>query len=237
MRKKDTFLLVLGILVGLALEGPASAAVRQLTATPSTQSFYVNGVRTQFEAYAIGGSNYIKLRDIGKAVDFGVTYDEATNIVYINTSAHYQQEVTQPAQTASSPSPVLTEESVKATLDALKVRYPHGTTYSTPYLSTSNGPYHSGMNCAGWATLCSDAAFGNLPWRRVDRPAWNQIRVGDLVEYRNSKSYHVMVVTGKTDEYITTTDSDNLQKVYWGGQIFKWWLEQQPQYVLYSRYP
>ena len=46
-----------------------------------------------------------------------------------------------------------------------------------------------------------------------------------------------MVVTGKTDEYITTTDSDNLQKVYWGGQIFKWWLEQQPQYVLYSRYP
>lgn len=28
-------------------------------------------------AYSIGGSNYVKLRDIGKAVDFGVTYGAA----------------------------------------------------------------------------------------------------------------------------------------------------------------
>ncbi len=163
MRKKDTFLMVLGILAGLALAGPASAAVRQLTATPSTQSFYVNGQRIQFEAYAIGGSNYVKLRDIGKTVDFGVTYDAATNSVYINTNAHYQQEVTQPAPATPSPCP-LTEESVKAALDALKVRYPHGSTYSAPYRSTSNGSFETVINnCAGWATLCSDAACGSLP--------------------------------------------------------------------------
>ena len=61
-----------GVLTGLTLCGPAA-----LTASPTTQTFYVDGRQVQFEAYQIHGNNFVKLRDIGKAVDFGVTYDAA----------------------------------------------------------------------------------------------------------------------------------------------------------------
>ena len=76
--------LVAGIIVGATLTGPAATAAENwLRATPSTQQFFVDGRRVDLEAYAIGGNNYVKLRDIGKAVDFGVEYDAVTNSVWI----------------------------------------------------------------------------------------------------------------------------------------------------------
>lgn len=131
----------------------------------------------------------------------------------------------------------LTEENAHEILMVVKSKYPTGTLYPTPYRSTSNGPYHSGMNCAGWATLCSDAVFGNLPWRSINNPEWHEIRVGDLIRYDNDYGGHVVVVVKKTDEYISITDSGTTQKVYWGGQYFRYWLEEQPGLCLYTRYP
>ena len=229
-RKREAIFMGLGILAGLVLSGPASAAVQQLTATPTTQTFCVDGQQVQFEAYSIHNNNFVKLRDIGQAVDFGVTYNAATNSVHIDSAQPYQEEV--PA-VPSAP----TEESVRATLAQLRETYPTGTEFPTPYRSTSGGPYSRGTHCSGWATLCSDAAFGSLPWRRVDNPSWNQIRPGDLIRYDNSTSGHVVVVIGKTDEYIKVTESGLNNKVRWGGQYFKWWLEEQPGYTLYTRYP
>ena len=86
----------IGILAGLALSGPAAAAADYLQAIPSRQTFYVNGQKVEFEAYSIHGNNFVKVRDIGKAVDFGVTYDGATNSVHIDPNAHYQEETPQP---------------------------------------------------------------------------------------------------------------------------------------------
>ena len=227
----------LGVLTGLALLPAAKAGVTTLTATPSTQPIYVDGVRIPMTAYAINGSNYVRLRDIGKAVDFGVTYDAATNSVHIDSDAPYQEVAPQPAQTTAAPS-TAAEESAKAVLAALKVRYPHGSTYSTPYHSTSGGPYGTSIsNCAGWAILCSDAAFGNLPWRKIDRPSWEQIRPGDLIEMRGNGMNHGVIVLERKDDYVLVTESGTNQKVMWGGQYFRWWLEQQPTYVLYTRYP
>ena len=229
----------IGILTGLCLCGPAAhAATAVLTASPTNQTFYVNGQRVAFEAYSIHGNNFIKLRDIGKAVDFGVAYDAATNSVRIDPSAYYQEEVTTPAPATPSPSTGITEESVQASLAKLKELYPTGTVYPSPYISSSKGPYGvSSSNCAGWAVLCSDAAFGDLPWRKIDRPSWDQIRPGDLVEYNDSVSHHVVVVVNKTDSYIKVTESGLNQKTVWGGQYFQWWLEDLPQYILHTRYP
>ena len=236
--KREAIFMGIGILAGLALSGPAAqAATAALTATPSHQTFYVDGQKVEFEAYSIHGNNFVKLRDIGEAVDFGVTYDGKTNSVYIDPDAHYEQEVTPPAQTTTSPSTGITEESVQATLWGLMEKYPSGTPYGAPYRSTSNGPYSGGMNCAGWATLCSDAAFGDLPWRRVKNPSWNEIRPGDLVEFDTETSGHVVVVIEKTDEYIKVTESGTNNKTRWGGKYFHWWLEEQPGYTLYTRYP
>ena len=63
----------LGMIVGGLLCGTTAAAADYLTASPSTQTFYLSGQPVQFEAYAIHGNNFVKLRDIGQAVDFGVT--------------------------------------------------------------------------------------------------------------------------------------------------------------------
>ena len=236
-RTKEAVFMGIGILAGLALSGPAAqAAEAALTARPTTQTFYVGGTRVEFEAYQIHGNNFVKLRDIGKTVGFGVTYDAATNTVHIAPDAPYIEEVTTPAPAAPSPQAV-TAESVQAILAQLKQTYPTGSTYPTPYRSTSAGPYGRGVTCSGWATLCSDAAFGNLPWRRIDRPNWEQIRPGDLVEYKNSESYHVVVVLDKTDEYIKVTESGLNNHTRWGGQYFRWWLEEQPRYISYTRYP
>ena len=238
-RTREAIFMGIGILAGITLHGPAAqAATTVLTATLSTQPIYVNGQRAPMTAYAIGGNNYVRLRDVGEAVDFGVTYDAATNSVHIDPGAHYQKEVKPSEQAPSSPAAALSEENVRATIRALRDIYPSGALYPAPYRSASNGPYGTApRNCAGWATLCSDAAFGGLPWRKIDRPAWDQIRAGDLVEYTSSSAHHVVVVLKRTDEYISVTESGTNSKAQWGGQYFKWWLEEQPSYILYTRYP
>ena len=71
----------------------------------------------------------------------------------------------------------------------------------------------------------------------MDRPSWEQLRPGDLVEYDNDLGGHVIVVVSKTNDTITFTDSGPTQKAYWGGQYPRWWLEKQPGLILYTRYP
>ncbi|WP_442602368.1 hypothetical protein [Paenibacillus sp. KN14-4R] len=52
---------------------------------------YVNGKEVAFQAYEINGSNYFKLRDIGKVIDFGVAWDANANSIGINTSMGYTE--------------------------------------------------------------------------------------------------------------------------------------------------
>lgn len=103
MKKRD---FMAGMLCGaLLLSGAVTgaAAVAALTATPSTQTFYVDGERVALEAYAIGGNNYVKLRDVGEAVDFGVTYSASDNSVRIDSAAPYTPEAAPAATSAPAP--------------------------------------------------------------------------------------------------------------------------------------
>ena len=230
-RKREAIFAGIGVLAGLALSGPAAQAATSITATLSSQPIYVDGQSVTMTAYHIDGNNYVRLRDIGRAVDFGVIYDAATNSVYIDSAKPYQEEAT-----PTTPGSV-SEESVQAVLAELREQYPHGSTYPTPYRSVSNGPYRRGTYCSGWAMLCSDAAFGSLPWREIDDPRWEQIGVGDVIDYRNEISGHAIVVLEKTGEYVKVTESGGNNKALWGGQYPRWWLEQQPGYTLNTRYP
>ena len=229
MKKGTAITFALGVFAGITLCGPAAqAATEALTATLSTQPIYVDGQRVELEAYAIHGNNFVKLRDIGEAVDFNVYWDGSA--VQIVSGKPYTGE--SPAE------PALTEESVRAILWGLMDKYPTNTWYGDFYRSYSNGPYGMAPNhCAGWATLCSDAAFGDLPWRRVNNPSWEDIHAGDLIRYDNTTGGHVVVVLEKTDEYILTTESGTNNKARWGGQYFRWWLEEQPGYTCFTRYP
>ena len=85
-RKREAVFMGLGILTGLALSGPAAQTATSITATLSSQPIYVDGQKVSMTAYNIGGNNYVKLRDIGRAVDFGVTYDASTISVCIDST-------------------------------------------------------------------------------------------------------------------------------------------------------
>ena len=99
-RRKEVALVTAGILTGITVSGPAAQAVTGLMANHSSQRFYVNEERINLEAYEIGGSNYVKLRDIGQAVGFGITYDAAANTVHISPDKPYETGVIKPASTA-----------------------------------------------------------------------------------------------------------------------------------------
>lgn len=238
MRQK-IMLLLAGMALGMALlSGGSALAAAALTAVPSNHTFYVDGRRVSLTAYEIGGNNYLKLRDIGQAVGFNVYWDGTVQIEsdqpYTGVSPVSQAPVpTQQIQTAP------TQESAQAAIKALWDSYPPGAVYPTPYRPNNplSRPYSNCDHCAGWAMLCSDAAFGNLPWRYQTDPAWSDIRLGDLVRYDTSSSGHVVVVIDKTDDYIVVTESGTNNKVRWCGQYFKWWLEKQPGYAIWTRYP
>lgn len=105
MKNRSTISFAAGILAGALLVGPAAQAAAHLTAEPSAQSFYVDGERVELEAYVINGSNYVKLRDVGRAVDFEVVYDETTNSVRVDSTSPYVEEV--PAPTSTVPAGVI----------------------------------------------------------------------------------------------------------------------------------
>ena len=229
----------LGMIAGGLLFSTTATAADYLTAAISTQRFYLNGQPIQFEAYEIHGNNFVKLRDIGQAVDFGVTYDGATNSVYIDPNSHYEQEAVNSAPATSSPS-VLTEENVRNTIKSLRDKYPQGSIYETPYRPNNplDRPFSNCDHCAGWAMLCSDAAFGDLPWRRVNNPRWEDIRAGDVIVYKYADgSGHAIVVLEKTDELVRVTESSTDNKAVWSASYPRWWLESQLDYSIRTRYP
>ena len=85
---KTILTLFAGMLFGAALfsGGVAHAAEIFYKAIPSTNIIYLNGQRVELAAFAIDGSNYVKLRDVGELVGFNVYWDGA---VQIDSSAPY----------------------------------------------------------------------------------------------------------------------------------------------------
>lgn len=100
--RNTAWLAVVCILSGMLLAGPtAQAAEEFLKAVPSWQKIYLDGQEVQMTAYNIGGNNYVKLRDIGKAVGFNVYWDTAANSVQIDSDAPYTGEA--PAFASTNP--------------------------------------------------------------------------------------------------------------------------------------
>ena len=86
----------------------------------------------------------------------------------------------------------------------------------------STQPIYSDGVQVSITNLCSEAAFGDLPWRRVNNPSWADVRPGDLIRYDNATGGHVVVVLEKTDEYVKVNESGTNNKARWGGQYFRW---------------
>lgn len=94
--KKITASFAAGVLTGALLFGGAAAYAAGVTAERSTNRVLVDGREVQIEAYNIAGSNYCKLRDVGRAVGFNVTWDQASGTVRIDTGSEYSEDMSNP---------------------------------------------------------------------------------------------------------------------------------------------
>ncbi|NLK36233.1 MAG: hypothetical protein GX301_12515 [Gracilibacteraceae bacterium] len=59
------------------------------TAVMNVSVILKDGLELPLNAYTINGNNYFKLRDIGQAFNIGITWDEATGTIGIDTEADY----------------------------------------------------------------------------------------------------------------------------------------------------
>ena len=99
--RRETTALLMGIMLGAALFGGGAAAYAAgVIAEHSTNTIYVDGQEVRLETYNIDGSNYDKLRDVGKAVNINVYWDGA---VQIDTDAPYTGEAPANAGAAATP--------------------------------------------------------------------------------------------------------------------------------------
>ena len=120
-RIKNTGLVLCGLALGLSLSAPAAQAVESLKATLSTNRILVDGQETHMTAYTIGGSNYVRLRDIGKAVGFEVYWDSENGCVQVESGKPYTGE--EPAKDEvikPTPQPEPTVPANDADVDAMK---------------------------------------------------------------------------------------------------------------------
>ena len=100
----------LGVLTGAVLFGGATAAAAGITAEPSWSPIYVDGQQVQMTAYNIGGNNYVKLRDVGKAVGFNVYYEGG---VQVDSSAPYTGEASAQAKSQAQATQPASQEAIK----------------------------------------------------------------------------------------------------------------------------
>ena len=61
------------------------------TANPTTSRVLLDGQELNLIAYNIGGNNFFQLRELMRALDIGVTWDEAASTIGIDASASYTE--------------------------------------------------------------------------------------------------------------------------------------------------
>lgn len=82
-----------GIVVGMIIVSGCFAAQEIITKT--SHQIFVNGNQVAFDAYNIDGYNYFKLKDLGKALDFSVLWNESEQKVLIDTTKSYEEKEVQ----------------------------------------------------------------------------------------------------------------------------------------------
>lgn len=92
----------------------------------------------------------------------------------------------------------------------------------------------SGVGCAAFAFILSDAAFGNLPARTIDNGSFNydEIKVGDILRVNNS---HFVIILKKSTNGVIVAEGNYNKSVHWGRAISK--AEVMNANFIVTRYP
>ena len=108
--KKQILTMFTGLFIGAIITGGASAYAAGILAERSNHRIFVDGQEVQMKAYGIAGHNYVKLRDIGKAVGFEVYWDGDAKCVQVESGKPYTGEAPAKAEdTKSTEQPVQTD--------------------------------------------------------------------------------------------------------------------------------
>lgn len=238
--------LTLGVCLGagaLSFVTRSDAVGTGKTAEPTNDAIYINGQKAEIEVYKIDGSNYFKLRDLGKALDFYVGWSRETG-VYIEGDKPYEEE-TPPA---SDPSAELF-----AQLDGVSFSFSSGaggwgTSVTFGPNGTFTGGYHdsdmgvTGPNYPnGTVYICNfSGSFSNA--MKVDDLTWT-IRLQDVsmsqvpggTEYKNGVKYIYSEPYGLDDGdlfyiYLPGRSTADLpeQFMYWICTPNAWWGDRIP---------
>lgn len=142
------------------------------------------------------------------------------------------EEPEEPAQEPEEPAvQAPTEQEVYNIIIALKADYPEGMPWTNDNRYYSPAMHMTGYGCAGFALICSDAAFGDLPGRT--HYSFDDIRVGDMIRIGD---YHSVVVLEKKDNSVIVTEGNYNSSIHWGREITRASLEKTGFYVQ-TRYP
>lgn len=136
----------------------------------------------------------------------------------------------------------ITEENVRKIIESLKSDYPDGRPWSNSNSYYSEALRITGYGCAGFAFLCSDAAFGNLPVSE-EHSDFSRLRAGDILHVDNGTHY-VVVLEKKGSSVIVTEGNmtifingeQNGPMIYWGREISRSELEA-GKFTAQTRYP
>ena len=116
--RKNVSMMFTGMVIGAALTGGSIAVAAGITAEPTWQPIFVDGQQVEMQAYNIAGHNYVKLRDIGKAVGFEVYWDSVNGCVQVESGTPYTGEA--PAKAEPDKPVPQPESTAPADVDAMK---------------------------------------------------------------------------------------------------------------------
>lgn len=82
----------INLLTGLSYDGTTgnSTTAKDTSAITSTAKLYLDGEKQNVSAFTINDYTYYKLRDVAKILDIGVTWDEKTSTIGIDTTKGYE---------------------------------------------------------------------------------------------------------------------------------------------------
>ena len=118
----------------------------------------------------------------------------------------------------------LSEEAVYQAIMAKQNEYYEGREWdNSDFYSWNGGIYGGGYGCAGFAFAMSDAAFGTLPARILEKKDFDSIRPGDVLRINDDS--HSVIVLQKYSDYVVVAEGNYGGKIHWGRTLTKTSLE------------
>ncbi len=152
--KKGTILYGIAcFILGAAICGGTAAFAAGVMAEKSTNTVYVDGKQVELNAYLIGGSNYVMLRDVGQVVGFNVYWQQEDNSVQIESDKPY---------TGVAPVEDELDKNMDIRLEIVRLANEERAKAGAPALTVNDALMDAAQDCAEQGFTNHDNKYENL---------------------------------------------------------------------------